>query len=187
MAKTLQVGLCKSHASPRRIARPHPAHLRCSDPPPAGEGKRNALSFSRRIARPRFADQSHEFFRLKEMKGGGAPVGATVPWGLATQRMLPSACASGEGRASSGTRSPFGAPPRRSTEAVRPRLFDSRPAFPGIAGASGRYPLFPVPVQRSTPRTGRNAGGLMPEAARERTVSVRARAPRPLPQSGAPS
>src|SRR5580700_2898145 len=46
-------------------------------------------------ARPRLADQIHEFFRLKEMKGGGAPVGATVSWGLATQQTLPPARASG--------------------------------------------------------------------------------------------
>ena len=36
---------------------------------------------------------------------------------------------------------------------------------------SGRYPPLPVPVQRRTSHSGRNAGGLMPNAARERVAS----------------
>ena len=36
---------------------------------------------------------------------------------------------------------------------------------------SGRYPPLPVPVQRRTSRSGRNAGEMMPNAARERVAS----------------
>ena len=36
---------------------------------------------------------------------------------------------------------------------------------------SGRYPPRPVPVQRRTSRSGRNAGEMMPNAARERVAS----------------
>jgi hypothetical protein len=43
--------------------------------------------------------------------------------------------------------------------------------------ASGRYPPSPVPVQGSTPRPGRNAGGLDARAARERGGCPHPRAP----------
>src|ERR1700675_4964200 len=120
-------------------------------PPPAiAEAEGASALIPPTPVRPRLADQSNEFFRLKEMKGGGAPVGATVPWGLATQRMSPSICASGEGRASSGTRSPLGAPPR-----LCPRFLGLGFSTPGQvswdAAVRGRYPLFPVPVQRLHP------------------------------------
>src|ERR1700692_1502169 len=45
-------------------------------------------------ARPRVAI-TPQIFRLEKIKGGGAPEGATVPWGHATHRMLPPKCASG--------------------------------------------------------------------------------------------
>src|ERR1700733_586614 len=41
-----------------------------------------------------------------------------------------------------------------------------RPGFLG-RGLNGRYPPSPVPAQGSTSHPGHNAGGLMPEAARE--------------------
>jgi len=40
--------------------------------------------------------------------------------------------------------------------------------------------------RESTSRTGRSAGQMMPEAARERSCEIRARAPHPAPPSGSP-
>jgi len=64
--------------------------------------------------------------------------------------MSPSLCASGEGRASFGTRSPLGAPPR-----LCPRFlglgFSTSGQVSWDAAVRGRYPLFPVPVQRLHP------------------------------------
>ena len=51
-----------------------------------------------------------------------------------------------------------------------------RPGFLG-RGLNGRYPPSPVPVQGSTSRPGHNAGGLMPEAAREQGGWPHPRAP----------
>ena len=54
-------------------------------------------------ARPRLADQKPRILRrLEKTKGGGAPVGATVSWGFATQRMSPPHCAAGEAARPSG-------------------------------------------------------------------------------------
>jgi hypothetical protein len=73
---------------------------------------------------------------------------------------------------------------RRSTAALtkvsRPRLFDSRPGFLG-RGSSRALPALSCPSPAAAPRAPAVIPvDMMPEAARERTVSVRARAPRPL-------
>jgi hypothetical protein len=64
--------------------------------------------------RPRLADQSHEFFRLKIMKGGGAPKRRNCPVGPRHASDVATQTRFGHGRALIGARSPFGAPPRRS-------------------------------------------------------------------------
>ena len=71
------------------------------------------------------------------MKGGGAPVGATVPWGLATQRMTPSLCASGEAARPSG-RARLAAL-HRGVRRGRPSA-QLRAAFPGITGCKREDP-----------------------------------------------
>jgi len=101
-------------------------------------------------ARPRLADQSHEFFASKKMKGGGAPVGATVPWGLATPTDVATCSRFGRGRASFGTRSPLGAPPRLWPRFLGPG-FSTSGQVSWDAAVRGRYPLCPVPVQRLHP------------------------------------
>ena len=72
---------------------------------------------------------------------------------------------------------------RRSTAVLVPRsLSSARDSAPGQAScdAAGtrfahpferHYPPLPVPVQRRTSRSGRNAGEMMPNAARERVAS----------------
>jgi hypothetical protein len=137
--------------------------------------------------RPRLADHSHEFFRLKENEGRrsagrrNCPVGPRHAADVAIHlrfgrrpRVLRDALAS-----------------RRSTAALtevsRPRLFDFRPGFLG-RGSSRALPALSCPSPAAAPRAPAVIPvDMMPEAARERTVSVRARAPRPLTQSGAPS
>jgi hypothetical protein len=73
---------------------------------------------------------------------------------------------------------------RRSTAALsevsRPRLFDFRPGFLG-RGSPRALPALSCPSPAAAPRAPAVIPvDMMPEAARERTVSVRARAPRPL-------
>ena len=72
--------------------------------------------------------------------------------------MSPSICASGEGRASSGTRSPLGAPPR-----LRPRFlglgFSTSGQVSWDAVPAGVTRFFLSQSSGSTPRTGRNTGG----------------------------
>jgi hypothetical protein len=73
---------------------------------------------------------------------------------------------------------------RRSTAALtevsRPRLFDFRPGFLG-RGSARALPALSCPSPAAAPRAPAVIPvDMMPEAARERTVSVRARAPRPL-------
>ena len=161
----------------------HPSPRTRGEGAASGAGRAyDVRSRSRRASRPRFADQSHEFFfASKKMKGGGAPVGATVSWGLATQRMTPSLCASGEAARPSG-RARLAALHRGVAEVI-------------LSSASGRVSWnhrvqtggpSPAPVQRA-PRGPARAGRAVPRSRPQRTVSVRARAPRPLPQPGAPS
>jgi hypothetical protein len=63
----------------------------------------------------------------------------------------------------------------RQRESSSLRL-SSRPCFLG-RGLNGCYPPSPVPAQGNTPRPGHSAGGLMPEAARGRSVWPRPQAP----------
>jgi hypothetical protein len=51
---------------------------------------------------------------------------------------------------------------------------------------NGRYPLSPVPVQRGTSHPGPSAGGMMPDAARERVAKPPA-GTAPAPWSGLPA
>jgi hypothetical protein len=71
------------------------------------------------------------------MKGGGAPVGAIVSWGLAMQRMTPSLCASGEAARPSG-RARLAAL-HRGVRRGHPSA-QLRAAFPGITGCKREDP-----------------------------------------------
>ena len=122
------------------------------------------ISILATLARPRFANQSYEFCRLKEKKGGGAPIGATVPWGHATHRMLPSKCASGVA-ARSAERARLSALHRGACLGHVPKLDPGRASRDAVRR---RYPLFGTALKRSTSRAGRNAGGVDARTARER-------------------
>src|SRR3984957_20285466 len=134
--------------------------------------------------RPRLADQSHDFFRLKEMKGGGAPKRRNCPVG---PRHALRCCHLLALRAKPRVQRDALAF-RRSTaalaEALTPQL-SSGPRFLEPPGANGR--TLPGASAASSSRTGHSAGRAGPEAARVRSVSFRPRGPLPLPQSGAPS
>jgi len=137
-------------------------------------------SHSRDASRPRLVDQSHEFSSPQRNEGRRSagrrdcPVGPRHAADVATHlrfgrrpRVLRDALAS-----------------RRSTAALsevsRPRLFDSRPGFLG-RGSSRALPALSCPSPAAAPRAPAVIPvDMMPEAARVRTVSVRARAPRPL-------
>jgi hypothetical protein len=144
-----------------------------------GESKRRAFSFSRRIApeacRPK--PRIHSPQRNEGRRSAGrrdCPVGPRHAADVAIHlrfgrrpRVLRDALAS-----------------RRSTAALtevsRPRLFDFRPGFLG-RGSSRALPTLSCPSPAAAPRAPAVIPvDMMPEAARERTVSVRARAPRPL-------
>jgi hypothetical protein len=135
-------------------------------PPPLPRGRKgaSALVLATHV-RPRFADQSYEFFfASKKTKGGGAPVGATVPWGLATQRMSPSHCASGEAARPAG-RARLSALHRGSRLGHVPRFDPGRASRDAVRR---RYPHLGTALKRSTSRAGRNAGGVDTRTARER-------------------
>ena len=76
-------------------------------------------------------------------------------------------------------RSSDGVPPRLSPKGIIPsQRLSFRPGFLGL-GLYGRYPPSPVPVQGSTSRPGRNAGGLIPKPPGS-GLQIRPRAPHPL-------
>src|SRR5579862_4807814 len=62
--------------------------------------------------RPSFANQSHQAFASKKIRGGGAPKRRDCPVGPRHASDVATQMRFGRGRAFSGTRSPFGAPPR---------------------------------------------------------------------------
>jgi hypothetical protein len=79
---------------------------------------------------------------------------------------------------------------RRSTAALRganQRPRSAPGALPGTWLKRGRYPPPPVPVQRHCRRPVMLPAGRFPEAARERSVSFRPRAPHSLRRRGVPS
>ena len=79
-----------------------------------------------------------------------------------------------------GARSPIGVPPRLSPEGRRSQRLSSRPRFLG-RGSGGCYPPLPCPSPVTAPHAPAVVPARkMPGAARERTVSVRARAPHSL-------
>ena len=121
------------------------------------------------------------------MKGGGAPVGATVPWGLATQRMSPSHCASGEAARPAG-RARLSALHRGSRQAVTPDSTPGRVSWNRRVQTGGPSP---APVQRAPRGPVIVPDERGPEAARVRSVSFRPRGPLPLrnqehPHDGVP-
>ena len=82
-------------------------------------------------------------------------------------------------RALNGARTLAGVPPRLSPKGIIPsQRLSFRPGFLG-RGLNGRYPPSPVPVQGSTSRPGRNAGGLIPKPPGN-GVQDHPRAPHPL-------
>jgi hypothetical protein len=158
---------CNDNEAPRP-APPPPRFARCASssgpPPPLSRGRMvHAASFSRRIAseacRPKL-----RIFCLRKIKGGGAPVGATVPWGLATQRMSPSHCASGEAARPAG-RARLSALHRGACSGQLPKLDPGRASRDAVRR---RYPHLGTALKRSTSRAGRNAGGVDARTARER-------------------
>ncbi len=83
------------------------------------------------------------------------------------------------GARSYGARTLAGVPPRLSPKGIIPsQRLSFRPCFLG-RGLNGRYPPSPVPVQGSTSRPGRNAGGLIPKPPGS-SVQNHPRAPHPL-------
>src|ERR1700693_1406769 len=82
-------------------------------------------------------------------------------------------------RASSGTRTPVGVPPRLSLR--RPNATaQPQAALPATRLKDGRYPSPPVPVQRASRRPVIVPAGRLPRAARERTANPpESTAPRP--------
>ena len=127
-------------------------------PPPLSRGRMaQAISFPRRSPRPSFADQSHQSFASKKIRGGGAPKRRNCPVGPRHASDVAIRLRFGRGRASSGTRSPFGAPPRRS-----PR---------------------PCAEARSRPRVTR---GRCPDRPRTEVTSFRPQEPHPPRQSASP-
>src|SRR5580698_6355387 len=82
-------------------------------------------------------------------------------------------------RALNGARTLAGVPPRLSPKGIiQSQRLSFRPGFLG-RGLHGRYPPSPVPVQGSTSRPGRNAGGLIPKPPGN-GVQNHPRAPHPL-------
>jgi hypothetical protein len=85
-------------------------------------------------------------------------------------------------RASSGTRTPVGVPPRLSLR--RPNATaQPQAALPRTRLKDGCYPSPPVPVQRASRRPVVMPAGHLPRAARERSYEPRPRAPLPLRHS----
>jgi hypothetical protein len=78
--------------------------------------------------RPRFADQSHQAFASEKIRGGGAPKRRNCPVGPRHASDVATQTRFGRGRAFSGTRSPFGAPPRFLLRR-RSATAQSRPRF----------------------------------------------------------
>ena len=121
-------------------------------PPPLSRGRMaQAISFPRRSPRPSFADQSHQSFASKKIRGGGAPKRRNCPVGPRHASDVAIRLRFGRGRASSGTRSPFGAPPRRSPRPCaearsRPRVTRRcAQALPAsLASRSSEAPRAPV-------------------------------------------
>jgi hypothetical protein len=115
--------------------------------------------------RPRLADQSYEFSSpQRKRREAERRKGATVSWGLATQRMLPSICASGAA-ARSAERARLSALHRGSRSGHMPKL---NPGRASRDAARRRYPHLGTALKRSTSRAGRNAGGVDARTARER-------------------
>jgi hypothetical protein len=85
--------------------------------------------------------------------------------------------ASGRGGASSGTRSPCGAPPRHSPAQSQPPLAQPQAAFPETRLCWVLPNSRPVSVQRAPRSSGPSAGRAVPRAARGRSVWLRARGP----------
>src|SRR5580704_5999067 len=103
-----------------RVLRPlHHGSLAARAPvvplPPLSRGRKEKRSRSRDACAPEACRPKPRILSPhRKRREAERRKGATVSWGLATHRMLPSVLRFGRGRAFSGTRSPFGAPPRRS-------------------------------------------------------------------------
>ena len=146
---------------------PHPAHLRCATLPLQGRVKQ-AISFSQRSPRPSFAKP----FPKKNV------IASNIPHQTNRRPLLLSsskgrqnadrrrsnlrACAR---RASSGTRTPVGVPPRLSLRRTNATA-QPQAALPGTWLKDGRYPPPPVPVQRASRRPVIMPAGRLPRAAR---------------------
>ena len=76
------------------------------------ESKRRTLSFSRRTRARGLPTKATNSFASKKKKGGGAPKRRNCPVGPRHASDVATSIRFGRGRAFSGTRSPFGAPPR---------------------------------------------------------------------------
>jgi hypothetical protein len=138
--------------------------------------------------RPSFA-KPFPTFASRKIKGGGAPVGATVPWGHATHRMSPPKCASGAAARPAG-RARLSALHRGSRRGFDPSA-QLRARFPGTWFRRA-LPALSCPSPVAAPHAPVvMPADMMPEAARVRSVSFRPRAPLPLhfrkhPREGVP-
>ena len=145
------------------------AHRRCRIS--TGQG----ISFA---ARSSFAKPVPKLCLQIKAKGGGAPTGATVPWGLATPTDVATCSRFGRGRAS--RRDALAS--RRST-AVLARLLpltQPGPRFLESPGANGR--TLPGASAASSSRTGHSAGRAGPQG-RPGAVCETARGHRTRPAS----
>jgi hypothetical protein len=147
---------------PPRFAR----YASSSGPPPPLRGggwcerSRSRNARAPEVCRPKL----RILLRLKKRREAERRKGATVPWGLATQRMSPSICASGEA-ARSAERARLSALHRGSRLGHVPRFDPGRASRDAVRR---RYPHLGIALKRSTSRAGRNAGGVDARTARER-------------------
>jgi len=143
----------------RKVRRPKAAFA----PSPASRGRISALVLATQCARG-LPTEATKLLPPKKQGEAERRKGATVPWGLATQRMSPSICASG-GAARSAERARLSAHHRGACSGHVPKLSPGRASRDAVRR---RYPHLGIALKRGTSRAGRNAGGVDARTARER-------------------
>jgi len=189
---------CLSVASHRQVAKTLPVSsesrhrpLNPSFSPHAGEGAASGItevtdtrSRSRDAPAPEVCRPKPRILSPQRNEGRRSAEMAQLSRGASPRdQMLPPARASGAA-ARWTQRARLSALHRGSRQAVTPDAAPGRVSWNRRVQTGGPSP---APVQRAPRGPVIVPDERGPEAARERTVSVRARAPRPLPQPGAPS